>query len=160
MQTVSASGPATSYYTWRFRNKTWNLRRGAYWPAAYFRVVDRPCGPLTGSPRERIRKVSHNMLQTIYKNYRAREASSLYCVWTTCDGTPGSPLIAVWIDPSMRAFEGESPSAAQSDSEAVSTEEPGSCACTGATVWPQTKRNWNLSHGEESVENRVAENCP
>jgi hypothetical protein len=68
------------------------------------------------------------MLQTVHKNYRTGEASSLYCVWTTRDGTPGSPLIAVWIDPLMRAFEGEASSAAQPDSEAVSSADPGSCA--------------------------------
>jgi hypothetical protein len=100
------------------------------------------------------------MLQTIHKNYRAGEASSLYCIWTTRDGTPGSPLIAVWIDPSMRAFEGESSSTAQSDSEEVCSDEPGSCAFTGAAMWPQTQRNWNFPHVEESVEDRVAKDCP
>jgi hypothetical protein len=67
------------------------------------------------------------MLQTVYKKDHTGKTSSLYCVWTTRDGTPGSPLITVWIDPSMRAFEGESSLTAESDSEAVSSEEPGSC---------------------------------
>ena len=127
-QLVSAVKAGDCHCTWRCANKIWNLRRGAYRLPDCFRVGDCYCGPLTGSPRGRIRKVSHNMLQAVHKNYRAGDASSLYCVWITRDGTPGSPLIAVWIDPSMRAFEGVSPSAAQLDSEAVGSEEPGSCA--------------------------------
>ena len=29
----------------------------------------------------------------------------LYCVWIRATETPGAPLIAVWIDRKMRAFE-------------------------------------------------------
>jgi hypothetical protein len=32
---------------------------------------------------------------------------SLYCVWTHRHGGKGGPLVAVWIDPEMRAFEAE-----------------------------------------------------
>jgi hypothetical protein len=31
----------------------------------------------------------------------------LYCVWICATETPGAPLIAVWIDIKMRAFETE-----------------------------------------------------
>jgi hypothetical protein len=31
----------------------------------------------------------------------------LYCVWIRADETPGAPLIAVWMDAKMRAFEAE-----------------------------------------------------
>jgi hypothetical protein len=30
----------------------------------------------------------------------------LYCVWIRADETPGAPLVPVWIDSKMRAFEG------------------------------------------------------
>ena len=127
MQLVSAVRTGNIHYTWRCANKIGNPHRRACWLPDYFRVVDCYCGPLTGSPRERIWKVSHNVLQAVHKNHSAGKASSLYCVWITREGTPGSPLVAIWIDPSMRAFEEESSSAAQLDSEAVSSEEPGSC---------------------------------
>lgn len=32
-------------------------------------------------------------------------SESLYCVWIRANETPGAPLIAVWVDPQMRAFE-------------------------------------------------------
>lgn len=31
---------------------------------------------------------------------------SLYCVWIRASETPGAPLVSVWIDSEMRAFEG------------------------------------------------------
>jgi hypothetical protein len=31
----------------------------------------------------------------------------LYCVWIRADKIPGAPLIAVWMDTKMRAFETE-----------------------------------------------------
>jgi len=65
------------------------------------------------------------MLQTVQEKYPARKVSSLYCVWTTRDGSLNSPLIAVWIDPSMRGFEGEFASANESDCAELSAEEPG-----------------------------------
>ena len=46
------------------------------------------------------------MLQTVHKNDRALQASSLYCVWTPRDGNPDSPLVAIWVDSAMRAFPG------------------------------------------------------
>jgi len=70
------------------------------------------------------------MLQTVHQIYPARKASSLYCVWTTRDGSPNSPLIAVWIDPSMRAFEEDFSLTAQSESAEITSEEPGSWALT------------------------------
>lgn len=30
----------------------------------------------------------------------------LYCVWISANETPGAPLVSVWIDSEMRAFEG------------------------------------------------------
>jgi hypothetical protein len=32
---------------------------------------------------------------------------NLYCVWIRANETPGAPLIAVWVDSKMRAFEAE-----------------------------------------------------
>lgn len=78
------------------------------------------------------------MLQAVHKNYLADKASSLYCIWTTRDGTPGSRLTAVWIDSSMRAFEEESSSNAQGDSEAMISEEPGGRRVLGPANRPQT----------------------
>jgi hypothetical protein len=66
------------------------------------------------------------MLQTVQKKYPIQKVSSLYCVWTTRDGGPNSPLIAIWIDPSMRGFEGELAFAGESDCTETSAEEPGS----------------------------------
>jgi hypothetical protein len=31
---------------------------------------------------------------------------AVYCVWIRADGTSGAPLVSVWIDSKMRAFEG------------------------------------------------------
>jgi len=44
------------------------------------------------------------MLQTVHKKVSNARASSLYCVWVTRDGNPGSRLTAIWIDSSMGAF--------------------------------------------------------
>jgi hypothetical protein len=35
------------------------------------------------------------------------ERQSLYCVWIAASEQPGAPLVSVWIDPAMRAFERE-----------------------------------------------------
>jgi len=86
------------------------------------------------------------MLQTVKKYQPAGKVSSLYCVWTTRDGTPGSPLIAVWIDPSMRAFAGESSLAAQSDSEEVCSDEPGSCGVVSASPQMEIPEESKSSH--------------
>jgi hypothetical protein len=43
------------------------------------------------------------MLQTVYKEFTRPEASSIYCIWL--HRTPGGPLSAVWIDPTMKIFE-------------------------------------------------------
>jgi hypothetical protein len=45
------------------------------------------------------------MLQTIHDEYTTPRASSLYCVWIPSRQVPGAPLIALWIDDQMRAFE-------------------------------------------------------
>lgn len=42
-------------------------------------------------------KVSQNFVTT----------SDLYCVWIRANETPGAPLVAVWVDSKMRAFEAE-----------------------------------------------------
>ena len=39
------------------------------------------------------------------KNLEARQ--SLYCVWIVANEQPNAPLVSVWIDPAMRAFERE-----------------------------------------------------
>jgi hypothetical protein len=72
------------------------------------------------------------MLQSIHEIYPTAKASSLYCVWATRDGTANSPLIAVWIDPSMRVFEGEMSLNAQTETEEVSSDDPGGWALTSA----------------------------
>lgn len=41
----------------------------------------------------------------IQDNFEARQ--SLYCVWIRPSEQPNAPLVSVWIDPAMRAFEGE-----------------------------------------------------
>jgi len=74
------------------------------------------------------------MLQTIHEIYPARKASSLYCIWTTTDGRPNSPLVALWIDPSMHTFEGEFSLTAQADSAEITSDEPGGCALTTLAV--------------------------
>jgi hypothetical protein len=38
---------------------------------------------------------------------------NLYCVWIRADETPSAPLIAVWMDTKMRAFEGSGEAAAK-----------------------------------------------
>jgi hypothetical protein len=40
-----------------------------------------------------------------HKNLEARQ--SLYCVWIAAIEQPNAPLVSVWIDPAMRAFEPE-----------------------------------------------------
>lgn len=65
------------------------------------------------------------MLQIVQKYCPARNISSLYCVWTIGDDNQNSPLIALWIDPSMRAFEAEFALAAESDCGEQSAGEPG-----------------------------------
>lgn len=39
------------------------------------------------------------------KNSLARR--SLYCVWVRKDDHPSAPLVAIWVDPAMRAFESQ-----------------------------------------------------
>lgn len=68
------------------------------------------------------------MLQTVHNNYRVLQASSLYCVWTPRDGNPGSPLVAIWIDSAMTAFEGERCAGMLEEAVELNSEEPGSCA--------------------------------
>jgi hypothetical protein len=40
------------------------------------------------------------------------------------DGSPISPLVAIWIDPAMRAFERKLPATAQTDSVEINSDEP------------------------------------
>lgn len=47
------------------------------------------------------------MLQAIHQKDGPGRASSIYCRWIRSDQREGSPLVAVWIDSEMRAFEGE-----------------------------------------------------
>lgn len=49
--------------------------------------------------------------------------SSIYCVWIRANDAPNAPLVAVWIDPQMRAL-GTSAEAAceQTETAASSTE--------------------------------------
>lgn len=73
------------------------------------------------------------MLQIVQNYCPAGNISSLYCVWTIGDDNQNSPLIALWIDPSMRAFEAEFTLAAESDCGEQSASEPGSPAQASAT---------------------------
>ena len=54
------------------------------------------------------------MLQAINAKTCARQASSLYCVWTKSAAGEDAPLVAIWIDREMRAFTGEFGAAADS----------------------------------------------
>jgi len=60
------------------------------------------------------------MLKTIEVEARARQASSLYCVWMRSAAREDAPLVAIWIDREMRAFADES--ASHADHRAVSSE--------------------------------------
>ena len=48
---------------------------------------------------------------------------SLYCVWIRANETPGAPLIAVWMDSKMRAFETEECPGASAPADCRSVEE-------------------------------------
>ena len=54
------------------------------------------------------------MLQAIKVKTCARQASSLYCVWTKSAAGEDASLVAIWIDRGMRAFTGEFAPAADS----------------------------------------------
>ena len=60
------------------------------------------------------------MLKAIEVEARARQASSLYCVWMRGAARENAPLVAIWIDREMRAFADESVSHA--DHRAVPSE--------------------------------------
>src|SRR5579862_2267077 len=115
LQEILSCKPPTNEHRWRFINKNRNLRLATAWHPAGSRVTEACLLPLTGSPWRRFRRMSDTMLQTVQKKYSAKKVSSLYCVWTTRDGSAGSPLIAVWIDPSIRGFEDEIAFAAESE---------------------------------------------
>jgi len=78
------------------------------------------------------------MLQTVQKYQPTGKVSSLYCVWTTRDGGPNSPLIAIWMDASMQGFEGEIAPAAESDCAELRADEPGSYLLENAAAKPET----------------------
>jgi hypothetical protein len=42
---------------------------------------------------------SESVLQDFVKK------QALYCVWIRANQTPGAPLVSVWVDSEMRAFE-------------------------------------------------------
>jgi hypothetical protein len=44
------------------------------------------------------------MYKSDYASQKFATFQDLYCVWIRADETPGAPLIAVWIDTKMRAF--------------------------------------------------------
>jgi hypothetical protein len=125
LQEILARKPAILNYPWRFLNKNRNLRQEAHRHPAASRVAEGCRPPLAGMPQRRFRSLSDAMLQTVQEKYPGRKVSSLYCVWTTRDGSPNSPLIGLWIEPSMGSFEGEFALAAESDSTKLSAEAPG-----------------------------------
>ena len=137
MQEFLACKPETNDYPWRFIKKNRSLRLAAAWHPAVSRVTEACHLPLTGMPPRRFRRMSDTMLQTVQKKYRIQGVSSLYCVWTTRDGSANSPLIAVWIDPSMRRFEDEIALAAESDCTELSSEEPGSSLIASGASEPE-----------------------
>lgn len=138
-------GPAGLDSIWRCANWNRNLRLGA--PGA-----SQP--PLRDSPllcaAHRKARPTHpesdrNMLQAVHKNQRAAQASSLYCVWTTRDGNLGSPLVAVWIDSSMGAFESDCSSKAAADTVEMGQTNPGSYAVICAGRRPSRQAREKLS---------------
>ena len=116
-------------YPWRFTSKSRELRQGAVWHPTAFHVTEGRRLRLTGRLQQAFRSASDTVLQTIQTNCPAGKVSSLYCVWTTRDGSPNSPLVAIWIDPSMSGFEGEIALAADSDCTELNADEPGGCVC-------------------------------
>jgi hypothetical protein len=42
--------------------------------------------------------------ESVLQDFVTRRA--LYCVWIRVNETPGAPLVSVWVDSEMRAFEG------------------------------------------------------
>ena len=60
------------------------------------------------------------MLQTINVDARTRQSSSLYCVWIRSALGEEAPLVAIWIDRSMRTFANESVS--RTDRRAIACE--------------------------------------
>ena len=80
------------------------------------------------------------MLQTVQNVYPAGKVSSLYCVWTTRDDSPNSALVAIWIDPSMRGFEGEIALAGDSDCAELKADESGSCVRAKIISGPEILR--------------------
>ena len=123
-------------YPWRFTNKSRNLRQGAVWHPAAFHVPEGRRLWVTGMLQQAFRSASDTMLQTIQTNCPAGKVFSLYCVWTTRDGSPNSPLVAIWIDPSMSGFEGEIALAADSDCAELNADEPGGCVCARVIPGP------------------------
>jgi hypothetical protein len=71
------------------------------------------------------------VLQSVNKELRGSKASSLYCIWIENEQQAGSPLIAIWIDSEMIAFDhqftsaGEPVPARAQDSQ----QEESNCGC-------------------------------
>jgi len=64
------------------------------------------------------------MLQAIHQKGGAPRASSIYCKWIRDNTREGAPLVAVWIDSEMRAYEREFASESELLGQGV-LEEPG-----------------------------------
>lgn len=47
------------------------------------------------------------MLQAVHTKESTNQACSLYCRWICVQREEGTRLVAVWMDPEMRAFEKE-----------------------------------------------------
>jgi hypothetical protein len=81
------------------------------------------------------------MLQTVQNLCPTGKVFSLYCVWTTRDGSPNSQLVAIWIDSSMRGFEEEIALAADSDCAELNADEPGGCVGVKSVSGPAIRKN-------------------
>jgi hypothetical protein len=72
------------------------------------------------------------VLQTLNKKLRGGEASSLYCVWVRKEECAAAPLVCIWIDRRMSAFEGQFASGdaiEKTNSRSVETTEKSDCDC-------------------------------
>jgi hypothetical protein len=69
------------------------------------RQKDNTALPAPGIRQARGLSRENEMLQTVHDESAAPRASSLYCVWIPSRLESGPPLVALWIDDQMRAFE-------------------------------------------------------
>jgi len=61
-------------------------------------------------------------LQFIHKINHPSKASSLYCQWVSMPWREGERLLAIWIDPEMRAFKAEFARETRRNGEATGVE--------------------------------------